>query len=226
MDRGALWVVMVAGCLAGATSRAQAPTPSAPAQTVPASRQPAATPAPPKAPDGTPAKSTVVAAGRKAAEFCANCHGEDGNSKAPDVPNLAGQNRTYLAAQLQKFASGERRNKFKEGLIRLLPPQDLPLLATYYAESPVKLPATATGASVAPGRALYQRHCTSCHGADGHGNETTPRVAGQQPDYLRQSLMRYRSRSGERINEPMSAVTGALKDEDIAAVVAYLAGAR
>jgi cytochrome c553 len=226
MGRGALCVVLVVGCLAGGTALAQTPSPSAPAQAPPASKTAAGAAAPSKAPEGAPAKSTIAAAGRKAAEFCANCHGDDGNSKAPDVPNLAGQNRAYLAAQLQKFASGERKNRFKEGLIRLLPPQDLPLLASYYAESPVKLPAAAPGANVAPGRSLYQRHCTSCHGADGHGSETMPRVAGQQPDYLRASLMRYRSKSGERINAPMSAATAALKDEDVAALVVYLAEAR
>ena len=32
----------------------------------------------------------AVDAGKKVTFFCANCHGEDGISKMPEVPNLAG----------------------------------------------------------------------------------------------------------------------------------------
>jgi cytochrome c553 len=190
---------------------------------------------PPPAAAGTPAraadadrngKAAAIAAGRKAAEFCANCHGADGNSKSADVPNLAGQNRVYLLAQLQKFATGERRNAFMEGLIKLLPPADLPLIATYFSESAVApLPPAAKG-TPADGRVLFLRYCTECHGTDAYGKETVPRLAGQQADYLRVSIRRYRDRTGERLFAPMSAVTGALKDADIDNLVAYLNGLR
>ena len=223
MGRGAVFVVVLAAGIAGFAALPAAQTPPPPKAPSP---PPSPAPATPKAPDAAAAKVSVAAAGRKAAEFCANCHGEDGNSKTPDVPNLAGQNRVYLAAQMQKFVTGERRNKFKEGLLRLLPPQDLPLIATYYAESPVRPGPASPGVNVAQGQALYQRHCATCHGTDARGNETMPRLAGQQVDYLRQSLVRYRNRSGERIYAPMSAVMGALKDEDLAALAAHLAAAR
>ena len=45
---------------------------------------------------------------RKVAAFCANCHGEGGNSVKPDVPNLAGQNTAYLLDQVRQFSDGRR----------------------------------------------------------------------------------------------------------------------
>jgi cytochrome c553 len=212
MRRGVI-VVLLSGSLTAASLTAVAQT--------------AKSPPPPQATskagdtDKTP-KPAAAAAGRKAAEFCANCHGEDGNSTASDVPNLAGQNRAYLLTQMQKYVSGERKNRFKEGLIRLLPPADLPLLATYYADSSVKPTAKEPDASADQGRKLYQRLCANCHGPTALGSETLPRLAGQQTDYLRVSLMRYRANTGERVFAPMSAVTAGLSEPDIMALAAYL----
>ena len=48
--------------------------------------------------------------GRAKALMCQACHGLDGLSKTPDAPNIAGQIEPYLAAQLQAFRSGARKN--------------------------------------------------------------------------------------------------------------------
>ena len=55
--------------------------------------------------------------GSKVASFCANCHGDSGNSVKPDIPNLAGQNPAYLIEQVRQFSTGERRYEFMEGLL-------------------------------------------------------------------------------------------------------------
>src|SRR5512135_1124685 len=55
--------------------------------------------------------------GKKAAFFCANCHGETGNSAYDYIPNLAGQNAAYLLNQIRKFADGRRQDEFMSGMI-------------------------------------------------------------------------------------------------------------
>ena len=50
-------------------------------------------------------------AGRAKAQLCQACHGIDGLSKVPDAPNIAGQTEAYVAAQLQAFKSGARKNE-------------------------------------------------------------------------------------------------------------------
>jgi cytochrome c553 len=54
------------------------------------------------------AHKAAISAGKRAAFFCANCHGETGVSALEHVPNLAGQNAFYLLAQIDKFGDGRR----------------------------------------------------------------------------------------------------------------------
>ena len=66
------------------------------------------------------ALKTAIEGGRKASSFCVNCHGDDGISKTPEVPNLGGQNPAYLLEQIRKFGNGERVNPFMQGVIKVL----------------------------------------------------------------------------------------------------------
>jgi cytochrome c553 len=128
-----------------------------------------------------------------------------------------------LLAQLEKYAKGQRRNRFKEGLMKMLSENDR-INATVYYSSQVVRPAGA-GRSAA-GQSLYKQRCVVCHDAQGHGTETTPRVAGQQIEYLIQSTSRYRDQTGERIYVPMVASTAGLKDQDIVALAVFLSSLR
>ena len=176
-----------------------------------------------KAWEADPAKKTgAISAGKKASFFCANCHGDDGNSRYPEVPNLAGQNSAYLVEQIRKFGSGERKDDFMQGLIKVLNDEQKAQIALFFADakvSPVK--AGAVG-DIARGKALFGRVCSGCHGPEAKGNETIPRLAGQQAEYLKKSVLRYRNKTGERLYAPMSAVTAQLNDKDVEAVVAFL----
>ena len=52
--------------------------------------------------EGDPARQIVS---------CASCHGGRGQPPAaPDTPRIAGQDAAYLAAQLQRWRSGDRKN--------------------------------------------------------------------------------------------------------------------
>ena len=160
-------------------------------------------------------------AGHKASFFCANCHGETGIAKFPNVPNLAGQNPAYLLEQIRKFRSGERKDEFMQGMIKVLKEEDLIPIALFYASSPVP-PGHADAALAAQGKALFMRTCIQCHGEHAHGNDLIPRLAGQQPTYLQTAITRYRDKTGQRNDPRMLAATGSLKNEEIAALVQFL----
>lgn len=68
--------------------------------------------------------------------------------------------------------------------------------------------------------------CAACHGDSGQGGKRGeyPRIAGQRPAYIEETLKKFRSR--ERINLPMFPYTQEreLPDADIKAVAAYIAG--
>lgn len=161
--------------------------------------------------------------GAKVAGFCANCHGEGGNSTNPDTPNLAGQNTSYLLEQLRQFADGRRRNIFMEGMIKALSPEEKVGVVLYYAGKEVAFKPPVNAALASKGREYYNKICFRCHGDQGRGNDKIARIAGQQPGYLALTLKRYRDGSGVRTDPLMAANTKAMTDADIAAVVAYVA---
>ncbi|MDD4882567.1 MAG: c-type cytochrome [Gallionellaceae bacterium] len=161
-------------------------------------------------------------AGQKAAYFCANCHGQDGNSAYDYIPNLAGQNAVYLLNQIDKFADGRRQDPFMSGLIKLLKEDDRFNMAIYYSSQPVRSSASGNPALTTKGRQLYEGICKACHGAQGYGNEKIARLAGQQPVYLKQALEQYRLGSKRRNDPVMGSIARRLKDYDIAALAAYI----
>lgn len=160
--------------------------------------------------------------GRKAAAVCAYCHGEGGNSVKLDVPNLAAQNPAYLLEQIHKFNDGRRKNVFMEGMTKALKDDEKVGVVLFFSSQAVQVRPPAQPALAAQGKQYYERICFRCHGADGAGNEKIARIAGQQPEYLRLTLQRYRNGSGERIDPLMAANTKLMSDADIQAVVAYV----
>lgn len=164
--------------------------------------------------------------GQKVAQFCANCHGSGGNSVSPDTPNLAGQNPAYLLEQVHQFADGRRRYDFMERLIRAMSEDEKLGVAVFYSRQDVLPHPSADPALVAEGKRYFDKVCWRCHGSDGRGTEAYARIAGQRPDYLQTTLLRYRSGTGSRINALMSANTRLMSDADIRAVVAYVSSMR
>ncbi|PWV95626.1 cytochrome c553 [Hoeflea marina] len=82
------------------------------------------------------------------------------------------------------------------------------------------LPARADGPASPPDRASQ---CFSCHGADGNPSlSAVPIIAGQQPEYLQDTLNAYRSglRGGGRAIV-MQEIAKDLSDDDIAALSAW-----
>ncbi|MDD2883624.1 MAG: c-type cytochrome [Dechloromonas sp.] len=167
------------------------------------------------------ALQAAVDAGHKASFFCANCHGDKGISKSADVPNLAGQNPAYLLEQIRKFGSGERKDAFMQGLIKVLKDEDRVQIALFYAQTPVP-PGAADSGQLARGKLLFDKLCARCHGEQARGNEMFPRLAGQRQPYLQTSITRYRDGTGIRNNQLMAIATSTLKDEDIRALSHYL----
>jgi cytochrome c553 len=73
-----------------------------------------------------------AAAGHSKASQCMACHGINGIATAPDAPNLAGQNESYLAGQLSAFRSGSRQNDTMSLVAKPLTDADIANLAAYY----------------------------------------------------------------------------------------------
>ncbi len=177
-----------------------------------------------------------VPAAVTAEQVCANCHGSRGNAVSPNFPRLAGQQKEYFAAQLKGFRSHGRSDsvgyEYMWGLSRNLTDAQIEGLAAYYAEQK-SLPNVPGNASLlAEGKGIFDNGlpgknvapCSSCHGPDGMGNGTFPRLAGQHADYLTKQLTVFQKTEGRPEGAVMKTIVHDLSERDLRAVAAYLQG--
>lgn len=168
------------------------------------------------------AQPLAYAAGQERISFCQHCHGTDGNSTRPDIPNLAEQNPIYLFNTFEQFATGLRTDFVMSKLARILSVEDRVNIAFYYGQQKVVTTPSATPHLREKGRIQFQQTCQSCHGAKGEGKENMPRLAGQPAKYIIQTLKNFRSAEPDRIAPILLAVTRNMSDEDIHSVASYI----
>lgn len=177
----------------------------------------------------TPAlKNSAIINGKDRALLCNQCHGADGNSTKPNVPNLAAQNPVYLLDQIEKFADGRRKNYVMNALSKNFTQDDKENLAIFYASLTVK-PVKTNPQLAAKGQPIYAKLCSTCHGEKGIGQADFARLAGQQIHYVENTLIRFRDTSKDKVNSIqrnsviMESVTKDLSNQDIKALAAYVA---
>jgi len=176
-----------------------------------------------------------VAGKTLAQQVCSNCHGLNGVATSPNVPNLAAQQKTYLVAQLTEFRDHSRRDPFAVrymwGISRSLTDKQIAELAEYYAaQKPASPPTVAADEQAAAGRAIFTQGladkgvpaCSSCHGRDGSGNATFPRLAGQHSDYLVKQLANLGTTDDRPGSQVMKPVASKLRPAEIESVAKYL----
>ena len=177
-----------------------------------------------------------VPAATLAAQVCSNCHGLDGNSTSPNFPRLAAQPAPYLELQLKEFRSHHRGDpagfEYMWGLSRHLTDEQITGLANYFSTQTARADAAGDPAAAAKGREIFENGiaaenvppCGACHGPQGHGNATFPRIAGQHADYVVKQLRVYKSTEQRPAGVAMKQVTHLLAPEEMRAVAAYLQG--
>jgi cytochrome c553 len=160
------------------------------------------------------------------AQLCAACHGETGVPQQKTTPVIWGQQLGYLYVQLRDFKSGARKNDQMSPIAAPLERDDMMALAQYFSQKSwpdLVQPRAAAAVAAQALRATTSVVCTSCHQETYKGEGTQPRLAGQQKDYLAQTMLDFRN--GTRGNNPgMSDLMKSITESDIAAIAEYLAG--
>jgi cytochrome c553 len=235
---GVLIIPAVQGRSAGidtytAICRALGILPGSPAQQQVVSRNP---PTPVSQVVWTPDVLQILADARpergraKVLEVCAACHGENGVSVSPDIPNLAGQSGAAIYKQLHDYRSGSRSNQSMTGIAKSLDESVIADVAAYYAGQPMRNPNPLTlGASAVAVRLIElgdpSRNippCSACHRRGSGGPIETPVLSEQQEGYIVAQLKMYAS--GERRNDVygrMRAIAAKLKDSEAKELSAY-----
>ncbi len=180
-----------------------------------------------------PPDPSAVDAAALISNACSRCHGASGVSVSPLFPNLAGQLPVYIENELKLFRQRGRSDPgaraFMWGIARGLTDEQIKGVAREFSSQP---PVRGTGSrnpSLSDkGRVLYENGakereveaCIVCHGHDGEGVNTNPRVAGQHRDYFVTAMLQFRNRSRE--NKVMQHVAQNLTDDEIVALVEYV----
>jgi cytochrome c553 len=177
-----------------------------------------------------------VEAGQAKSATCMACHGMDGNSLAPEWPNLASQHPVYIERQLKAFKAGERQNDLMSPMAMILTDEDVADLAAYFSSQKVRGGET-DPAKLALGQRVYRAGnvqkgvmpCAGCHGPDGLGNPLAgyALIQGQHSVYVANQLRAYKA--GTRKTDPnqmMRNMAAQLSDEEIEAVASYVQGLR
>jgi cytochrome c553 len=93
-------------------------------------------------------QAAIAADAPAQAAACQACHGRDGISSDPEIPNLAGQRSEYLLRQLQAFKSGARRDDRMAVIAAQLDNTAMQQLAAHWSSLPARgdgaPPSTAT----------------------------------------------------------------------------------
>jgi cytochrome c553 len=160
------------------------------------------------------------------AQLCTACHGESGVPQQKNTPVMWGQQLGYLYLQLRDYKSGARKNDQMSAVAASLERDDMMGLAEYFSQKPwpgLGQPPASQAAAAQALRATSAVVCTSCHQEGYKGEGTQPRLAGQQKDYLAQTMLDFRD--GKRANNPgMSDLMKSISESDIAVIAEYLAG--
>ena len=160
---------------------------------------PTPTPAPP--PDFTPIQTLLN-------QKCLACHANNGNSAVSVFPRIAGQHAWYIQTELKAFRSHARKDQdaqyYMWGVASSLDDSTIQLLAEYFKAQTPTPNAAGDPTLAALGKGIFENGipakgvpaCAACHGANGEGSASAPRLAGQWADYIVRQLEAFKN--GER----------------------------
>lgn len=159
-------------------------------------------------PFGDPARGEALSAD------CADCHGPGGISLDPLVPNLAGQEPTYLVNAIKSYRDELRPH---DEMVTEKSDREIEDIAAYYSIQP----AVADVADSMETQEMAAK-CDRCHGRPAGGSKlVVPSLNGQNREYLVQVMKAYRDE--DRGNSMMHKMSANYSDATIENIATYYA---
>lgn len=145
---------------------------------------------------------------------CGDCHGAQGISEDPLIPNLAGQEPTYLVNAIKSYRDRQRQH---EDMVVESSDGEIEDIAAYYSVQQT----AADDNSQATTRELVAK-CDRCHGpVTGKSRVVVPSLNGQNREYLVGVMKAYRD--NDRGSSMMHKMSANYSDETIEALASHYA---
>jgi cytochrome c553 len=174
---------------------------------------------------------------------CERCHGQEGFSPSPSIPNLANMNPLVIWKQLEDFRTGKRVSEVMERIAGALSPRDSADLSAYYSLMPnspdpldrrafpeeapnsVYLRVASRLVSLGDGRRGIPP-CQACHGPVAYVLGA-PSLTTQNSDYIFRELEQFSDESrANDINLRMRSIASHLSEEEKQALAEYYGAGR
>ena len=169
----------------------------------------------------------------KAAAKCQTCHDAGTDNSHPQTPRLNGQHYQYIVNQLKGFRDPTRQDPHAINTMWPIATQTademMLALATRFSSQAPAEPPRRNDALAETGRRIFMEGvpsanvpaCLSCHGVQGLGSDTVPRLAGQHAVYLAHAMesLRFALRESNVMHPELNNIN----EDQINALVAYLA---
>ena len=159
---------------------------------------------------------------------CAACHEPEGwGHTTGSVPQIAGQHRKVVIKQLADFRAGNRDSVLMAPYATVESiggTQALADVAEYISTLEMSVEnGKGPGTDLELGESLYRKRCMNCHGENGEGSndDLTPRIQAQHYKYMLRQFQWMRDDKRRNVSEKMTALSLALDDREISAVLDY-----
>ena len=165
------------------------------------------------------------------ADRCHLCHGTEGEASSAIYPRIAGQHQEYIIKQLSDFRSGKRKGVMND-MAGDLKDDEIVALADYFSAKPPLTHRIRDKDLEAVGQYIFNKGnkysgvaaCASCHGENGEGDHSLPRLAGQHKRYVTGQLEDFNQRTRTNDNAIMNSIASQLTELEINAVALYVSG--
>ncbi len=165
--------------------------------------------------------------GKVAARACAGCHGYDGNSLNPHIPNLAGQSFRYLVKASKDYRDGVRHSQLMQAPLQHLSDTNIVNIAAYFSR---QAPQSQLHKDIASAKAFnpladgekIAAACSGCHGANGNSTKAgVPSLTGMHVKYIVRATQAYQH--GQRQHLAMQDIVSFYSDTDMAKAAYFYA---
>lgn len=158
------------------------------------------------------------------AQTCNGCHGFNGASEGPAIPNIGGVSKDYMIELMKGFKSGDVKSTIMGRIAKGYTDEEIEQISGYFADQGyVAAKQDFDASQVDTGAKLHDKYCEKCHAEGGTSKEDDSGIlAGQWTPYLHWSLDDFQSGSREMPKKMKKKVEALMEKEGDAGVQALL----